>query len=231
MELIIALAASVLFASLFKVPIKKFPWAFYILAAIIAAVFASHILFEVAPMLSIMLYPYIQRCLIGFGLIAVVMFIGVFSEKSRIYIYFIPIRGELSIIGGILTLGHVLNYLNAYLKQMLSGFVGMAPIMIISFMISFILILMLIALTITSFTTIKKRMRTSSWRRLQLLAYPFFILIYFHLFFILAPANFSWGSKASISIGLYTVIIVSYIVLRIRRALVDRKRSELLSSK
>lgn len=226
MELVIALFISIAFAAVLKVPIKKYPWIFYILTVFIVVVFSSQILFSVAPVLARILYPYLQRCLIAFGLLTLVMFIGVLPEGSAVRRYFVPIRGELSIIASILTLPHILNYLNSYLTQFISGFTGMTSLTILSFLISFVLVVILVPLCITSFNAVRRRIAPHTWKRIQKLAYPFYFLILLHILFLLAPAEASFSSKAFVSVLLYSVIVGVYVLLRARKAYADQKRSK-----
>lgn len=223
MELLIALAISVLFAVLFRKQIKRYPVAFYIIAIAIDVLFLSKVLFGVSREFAVVVYPYLTRCLIGFAFFAVVMFIGVFSKGSKARHALMPIRGELSIIAAILTIGHVVNYLNSYLAQMLSGFVGMSEAMIISFVVSSLLIILLAALTVTSFNAVKTRMSKKSWKNLQKTAYVFFGLTYLHLLLVLAPTISSSGQRALFSICIYTLLMLVYVVLRVRKYVHDKK--------
>lgn len=215
MELIISLLISVAFAVAFRTPLKKFPWAFYLISVLICAVFCSQIMFELTPALAITLYPYMQRGLIGFGLIVVVMFIGVFPAGSAPRKYLMPIRGELSIVACILIIGHVVNYFVSYFGRFLEGFAGLQMNEVASFIVSFILVLLLALLTVTSFNFVRKSMKSSTWKKVQLWAYPFFALTYLHIILILVTPNFAVGSKAFLSVVVYTVIMVAYVVLRL----------------
>ena len=215
MELVIALIISVVFSAALKTPLKKCPWIFYLIAAVICAIFCSQIMFEKTPDLAITLYPYMQRGLIGFGLITVVMFIGVFPTNSPVRRYLMPIRGELSIVACILTCGHVVNYFVSYFGRFIEGFASLQLNEVASFVVSFILVILLAVLTVTSFNFVRKRMKSATWKKVQLLAYPFFILTYLHIAFILITPNFSLDSKAFISVAIYTAIMVAYVVLRL----------------
>lgn len=215
MELIISLIISVAFAVAFKAPLKKAPWVFYLIAVAICAVFCSQIMFKYTPDLAITLYPYMQRGLIGFGLIVVVMFIGVFPTGSAPRKYLMPIRGELSIVACILIIGHVVNYFVSYFGRFLEGFAGLQMNEIASFVVSFILVLLLAVLTVTSFNFVRKSMKSSTWKKIQIWAYPFFALTYLHIILILVTPNFSVDSKAFLAVVVYTVIMVAYVVLRV----------------
>jgi DMSO/TMAO reductase YedYZ heme-binding membrane subunit len=82
---------------------------------------------------------------------------------------------------------------------------------------------MLIPLTVTSFDSIKKRMNATTWKALQRWSYAFFILSYVHaICFLLVPAMSVADTAMLLNISLYSVIIVSYCIMRIRRAILDK---------
>lgn len=214
MEVLIALALSVLFAFALRKQIKRYAVSFYIVAIAMDVLFLSQVLFGVSREVAVAVYPYLTRCLLGFALFAVVMFIGALPEGSRAQRALMPIRGELSIIAAILTIGHVANYLGAYLANILSGFVGMSAGMIASFVVSSLLIVLLAALTVTSFNAVKMRMDADAWKRLQKTAYAFFALTYVHLMLVLLPTVSSSGQRATFSIVVYSLVMAAYAALR-----------------
>ena len=224
MEPLIALAASVLFALACRNTIKARPIVFYAAAAIVATLFASHAFGSFAPMLDRALQPYVQRCLLAFGMFAVVMFIGVLPDDSKPRRYLTPIRGELSIIAAILACGHVVGYGASYLRYVPGNLGGMPATMIASFAVSAMLVVLLAPLTLTSFKSLRKRVDAQRWKRVQMLAYPFFFLIYLHLLLILAPSASGAGQKAFGSIVVYTGIIGCYAILRAAKAISSQRR-------
>ncbi|MEG2948877.1 MAG: hypothetical protein RR822_05845 [Raoultibacter sp.] len=223
MELLIALALSVLFALVLRRSIKQYAIAYYIVAVAVDVLFLSRVLFDVSRDFAVITSPYIMRCLIGFGLFSVVMFIGVFPEKSKVRRMLMPIRGELSIIAAILVIGHVVNYLESYFGQILAGFVGMSLGMVLSFIVSSLLIVLLVILTVTSFSRVRKSMDPAVWKFVQKSAYVFFGLTYLHLVLVLLPTVSSTAQKAALSIAIYSAIMILYVVLRAHKAWIDRK--------
>lgn len=224
MELLIALAASAAFALAFRNPLKAHPAAFYAAAVLVSAAFASHLVLAAAPVAGRALFPYVQRCLFAFGLLTVVMFVGVLPEGSKLRRHLAPVRGELSIVASILVAGHVANYALSYLAQLAGGLSGMPATMLASFATSAVLTALLALLAVTSLNAVRTRMDAVSWKRVQLLAYPFYLLIYVHLALILAPSASSPEQKAFFSIVVYTVIFASYAVARLVRAATAKRR-------
>ncbi len=127
MELLIALVASVAFALTMRDPLKAHPAVFYVAAVLVSAAFASHAALEIAPVFGRALFPYVQRCLFAFGLLSVVMFVGVLPEGSRLRRYLNPVRGKLSVVASILVAGHVANYAQSYLRRWPAGFQACPP--------------------------------------------------------------------------------------------------------
>lgn len=223
MELIIALVASILPAYLLRKPLKHYATVFYIAAAAVDVLMVSQALFGVSREFASMAFPYFARCLVGFALLSLVMYIGVLPENSKPRRALMPVRGELSVVAAILVTGHVVNYLSVYLTQILSGFAGMPVGMIGSFIVSSLLIVLLIVLTSTSLNTVKARMRSETWKATQRWAYVFYGLTYLHLLLVLAPTISQAGQRSALSIAIYTAIVLAYLILRVAKHLDSRK--------
>lgn len=229
MEVLIALAVSVGLTFLLRRCIKRYAVAFYIIAIAVDVLFLSKLLFGVSRDLAVIIYPYMTRCLVGFALFSLVMYVGVLPKSSKVRHMLMPIRGELSVIAAILTIGHVINYLGIYLNQMLSGFVGMSMGMIASFFLSSLLIVLLAILTVTSFNIIKTLMRPNIWKNLQRTAYAFYGLTYLHLVLVLAPSISSTGQRAAFSIAIYSAVVGVYFILRLIAHLRSTKQPAAMS--
>lgn len=114
---------------------------------------------------------------VPFGIFLVVMYSGVL-EKGLLRKRLFMVRKELAIIASILVLPHGLGYLEYYLED-IGIFNGD-----VSFYIGIISILVMIPLTITSFGYIRKKFTYKSWKKVHLLAYPFYLLVGLHLILI-----------------------------------------------
>ena len=90
-------------------------------------------------------------------------------------------------------------------------------------MLALVLFALLLVLGVTSFNAVKRRMRADTWKRVQLLAYPFFGLVYVHLLLMLLPSALQGGAAAQASVAAYTAVFGTYAVLRVTRALLDRR--------
>lgn len=224
MNLIIALVAAVGFAVLLRGPIKKFPVAFYVLAIVVDAVFLAQAISSFSAVAGRALFPFMQQGLFAFGLLSVVMFIGVLPESSKAKRYLRPVRGELSIIASILIIGHVINYFQPIFMRALSG-AGVKTSVLAGVVLSVVLVVLLAILMVTSFRHVRNAMDATVWKRVQLLAYPFYVLVFCHITAMLMPAALNGAGRAVVVVALYAVLLVAYAGLRLWRASRERGQS------
>ena len=218
MTLILVLAGAVAFAFACKRPIKSRPLAFYALAATLDVLFVVGSFAGLPLMLYDALFLLLHKCTLATALFAVVMYIGVFARDSRVATYLRPIRAELSIMAWLLSLGHMAIYLSSYAANLSTGLPQTN--------VAVALFALLVVLGVTSFNVVKKRLKKETWKRVQLLAYPFWGLVYVHLLLMLVPSALRGGAPAQMAVAVYSVVFVGYAVLRIRRAAVDRRKEE-----
>jgi DMSO/TMAO reductase YedYZ heme-binding membrane subunit len=218
MNYLIVLACTVAGAFLIAKPLRKHPVVFYSIAVLLNALYVAYMYTSFAwpGVLRSFLIITMQRCTLALALLMVVMFIGVFQKESKISLLLRPARAEFSIMACILALGHMVVYLMAYVPR----FANLSTLnanFLVFFATAVILLILLLLLGVSSFRVIRLRMNTTSWRRLQKWAYPFFGLIYLHLISILLPPALANGEAARISVAVYTVLFILYAALRIRR--------------
>lgn len=215
--LLVCVLLAVAFAFGCKVPLKKAPWVFYLLAVAldVLVIFAAQIDTPQWMYRSIILAN--GRCLFAFGLFTVVMFIGVLKDGSKAKRWLTPVRAELSIVASILAVGHMVRYINVYSLRVITSPSSMANGMLISFVVAVLIAIMLVLLAVTSFKFIKRRMSAGAWKNIQRLAYPFFVLIYAHILLIMLRPAMAGAANARLSLVLYGIIVVAYVVLRVLR--------------
>ena len=92
---------------------------------------------------------------------------------------------------------------------------------LIASIITIFLLLMLIPLFVTSFKTVRRKMKAKSWKNLQKMAYPFFIGIYIHVM-VLYSSN--WKENM-VGVVIYTLIYLAYIILRLRKRNIKMQKS------
>ncbi|MEG0375222.1 MAG: hypothetical protein RR547_01600 [Raoultibacter sp.] len=107
MDFVLTLTATAFAVVLLAGVIRKVPWLFYGLAAAATVVLGAGTcgLFDGGWLKPLILL--VKRCMAALSLFAVVMFVGVPCEDSKLGMRLRPVRSELLIIAVILCLGHV----------------------------------------------------------------------------------------------------------------------------
>lgn len=222
MTFAIVLACTVAACFALRNPLKACPTAFYALAIAVDVAFVAGTFWGLPRDVWSVLFVLIQKCLLPLALFVVVMYIGALPRDSRPCRWLKAVRAELSIVAWILSLGHMAVYGATYLPRLLTGG-RMDANVVASFAVAVVLLALLLVLGVTSFNAVKKRMRTETWKRVQKLAYPFFLLVYAHLLLMLAPSALHGGIAATTSVAVYSVVFAAYVVLRLVRAVKDRR--------
>ncbi|MBC2887939.1 hypothetical protein [Gordonibacter massiliensis (ex Traore et al. 2017)] len=219
MEFLIVLAATILACFALRNPVKRWPVLFYVLAVALVMLFICGAYVPLPRPLWSLLLVLVQKCMLSLALFVVVMYLGVFARESKVGTWLRPIRAELSIVAWILSLGHMTMYLVSYAPRLLAGRID--GNVLAALVLALVLFALLLVLGVTSFNVVKKRMKTGTWKRVQLLAYPFFGLVYVHLLLMLLPSALRGGEAAQTSIVVYSVVFGAYAVLRVVRAVRD----------
>ena len=231
MSFALILLGTIVFTFLCKSAIKKYPWLFYLIAIILGLLFVWNNYLPFPKIIANLIFLLIQKCTLSLAFFVVVMYIGVFPEGSKVRTWLMPIRAELSIMACFLAFGHVVIYLTSYIPRVIGGSSLASSTILVSLFIAIVLLALLVLLGITSFNFVKKRLNIKTWKRIQLLAYPFFILIYIHLLLLLLPAALRGGTTAIISVLVYSITFMGYMVARLARAALDRKAAKGLEPK
>lgn len=161
-----------------------------------------------------------QRGVISTAIFIIVMYLGVVTKPTKLSKRFYRIRGEMSIIACLMAFTHNILYGVVYFVKIFKRPENMLIQVRLAAIISIILIILMIPLFITSFMTVRKKMNPKSWKNLQRLAYPFYGLIYVHVLLLFSLDV----EKNKVSIITYTLIYVSYGVLRLRKYVLSRMR-------
>lgn len=222
MDFILVLVVTTALVWVLRKPIKKAPLLFYALTILFNIAYIATLYVTLPELAREAIFLLMQKCTLALALFTVVMYIGVFGKDSKVSHELRPIRSELSIMACLLAIGHMVVYLTAFLPRIMAG-VGMAGNFMLFFATAVALLILLIVLGVTSFQFVKRHMSAHAWIKLQKWAYVFFGLIYVHLVSILLPSALNGGTTALVSIGVYTVLFGAYAVLRVYRAMADKK--------
>lgn len=200
--ILVSIALALLFAVSCHGAIRKRPGAFYALAILLVVG-------------EVLYYSLFTRGTLPTALFMVVMYVGALDHRRPLVRKLLAIRGPLSIMACILTLGHNLMYGIRHFVMLFVAPETMRPTTLVAAILSLLMIVLMIPLMVTSFSRVRSRMSAASWKRLQRLAYLFFGLIYAHVMVLFVPQF----SHKYLDIILYTAIFGGYLVLRVSKAL------------
>ncbi|MDO5718093.1 MAG: ferric reductase-like transmembrane domain-containing protein [Tissierellia bacterium] len=156
-----------------------------------------------------------------------VMYCPVLPSKWKVTKLSRKNRTELSIIASILTLVHNLFYgfidHHLFIEVFSNPFVYGKRYFVFT-LSSAMAIILLIPLFITSFRTVRKKINPRSWKKIQKLAYPFWILIHLHVLLIyidvfLNPSEFHgiFLVNAILNMIVYPLSLIIWIYLKIKQ--------------
>lgn len=205
-----------------KPAIKRVPAAWYLLALVLVVIYFAGVQGVLPAWVKNVAFALMQKGTLAAALFAVVMFIGVLPRTGWLRLRLAPIRAELSIIACILICGHIAAYALSFAPRLLSGKVAGLPI-VVGLTAAFVLVVLGLVLGITSIKRVHSRMDGRTWTRVQRFAYAFYALMYVHVLAMLLPSALAGGAAALQSVIAYTVVFALYAVLRIWRAVADKR--------
>ncbi len=231
MNISISLLLTTLFAFYFQKNIKKRATYYYIFASIIACLtiyLAWTNSFKLMPSFLRTIISFFSKASISGALFIIIMYIGILPRKSVFYKRLMPIRAELSIIASIITLGHNLAYGKHYFIALLSN-KKMPSNLYYASIVSLIMIAIMLPLFITSFKSIRKKMKAKIWKRLQRTAYVFYFLLWLHIILIYTPSAHKGNFDALFRLSFYHIIYSIYIFAKLNK-LIKTKNNTLLAA-
>lgn len=227
MKLLIALVIALVVIVFAQNSIRKHPVYWYCLAFLISI--SSLILPETAPeWLRDILTDYISRGTLATALFILVMYARILPAQSRISHTLMNLRAPLAIMAAIIILSHNITYFVQYHENARLGNFVMSHPEIIAAGCTVVMVLLLIPLTITSFPFVRKKMKGTTWKKLQRFSYLFYALIYIHVA-CLFGLQISRGNRRYLGeLTIYTSIFGFYLVARV--ALYLKKYKEMAPS-
>lgn len=204
--------------------LKKRPWAFYLVAlALVIAHMAYRFTGTYIKGMQVLVDP-MQKGLLAYVFLTIVMFCGAFDEGSAIRRRLQPIRAELSILSFILMLSHVAVFLPPYLPRFASILSSHTAVGI-SLLIATILTIIYALLSLMSLHVIRARMRYKPWKRVQRLAYLMVALLYAHILLTVGRSALTAHTAAPrVAFALYSLVTLVYVVARLAKLARDRSR-------
>ena len=217
MVFLIAILTAILFVLVFEKPLKKNPVPFYLIFAgsSLAVVIVDRLGISFEGFFGNYIYPLFSKASLGAGFFVLVMYAVTFKNGSRAIKLLMSLRGELSIIASILTLGHIVAYGITYLSKLITAPAKMQPVVLIATIFSVIMVLVLLPLFITSFKKIRRKMNPRNWKRLQRCAYGFYFLVYLHVVLFNITAALRGSERSIINVCVYSAVFLWYLICRI----------------
>ncbi|WP_195216305.1 ferric reductase-like transmembrane domain-containing protein [Anaerococcus vaginalis] len=225
MTLITGILFTIIFYSLTKDLIKKYPVIFYlgIYAWTGFVVYYYNMGFDrnFPTWFNEYFMKIFSRGIFATASFMIVMFLGTITKHNDFSKKLMAIRGEMSIMASLLVFSHNIIFGLRYFPILFTNPSAMPQRQLIASIITIFLLLMLIPLFVTSFKTIRRKMKAKSWKNLQKMAYPFFIGIYVHVM-VLYSSN--WKENM-VGVVIYTLIYLAYIILRLRKRNIKMQKS------
>jgi DMSO/TMAO reductase YedYZ heme-binding membrane subunit len=138
---------------------------------------------------------------VSLGFFLIVMFAGVLPKKSIFYKKILLVRGDLAILGFIFLLPHSIERLSLALSGYnTSGLIAM---------------IIMVPLTLSSFMTIRKKIRPDRWKKLHKFAYIAYFMIYLHLGFDISINSSNVYIVFSSYSILYHLLLLIYLVMKL----------------
>lgn len=200
------------------------PIVFYIAAVLISAAVSVFDFGTIPAFVNNYIIALFSRGALATGLWAVVMWTGVFANGSKPKKALMPIRGELSILAALLTLGHNIGFGRIYFVRMFIAPYSMSGQQLAAGIISIIMLCIMLPLTVISFPKIRKKMKPKLWKRIQRVAYAFYALIYVHVMILSLPSAVAGRSGYLLTVAAYSAVFIGYAAFRIRNAIVTKRK-------
>ena len=212
--------------------LRNHPLPFYAGAAVIsAAVFIlqlTRLSLQFPPFIYTYIWPLFFRGGIAGAFFVTVMWTGAVPVSSKRLKQNMPIRGELSILACILAIGHGAANALTYFRYLFTDPGRMSADSIAFSWCSIIMIIVMIPLFVTSFKSVRRRMKASKWKKLQRMAYVFYGLMFAHVSLLYIPFLLQGMKSYWLNYMIYCFVYVSYAVCRIFKAILKNVNVKML---
>lgn len=226
MVLIIGLVLAIVFSLTCDKFIKKHANILYIVCAVISVAVALIDTRSLSAFVNTYIIGLFSRGAFATSLWIIVMWTGALKNGSKLIKKLMSIRGELSIMAGILTLSHNISFGKTYFVRLFTSASSMSVTHIVAAIMSIVMLFIMIPLTIMSFPKIRKKMNGKLWKKIQRTAYAFYALIYLHIVTLYLPLAQRGNISYWVGVLIYSIIFISYAVCRIRKWYIMRKKPE-----
>lgn len=228
MIFLIALVLTGIFIFVCAKTLKQHPVPFYAGAVLIALTVigctAGNVIFP--EWFRLWVWPLVSRGALATALFAAVMYAGVLPNGSKGIKILMPIRGELSILASILTLGHNGAYGRTYFRMLFTNPDRLPANQRAAAVCSLVMLVIMIPLFVTSFKCIRRKMKPARWKKLQRFAYGFYALLYVHILLLTWPQALAGESGYVLNFLIYSIVFVGYGICRVLKAVSVKKKTQ-----
>ncbi|MBR2790149.1 MAG: hypothetical protein IKD70_05975, partial [Eggerthellaceae bacterium] len=144
--------------------IKRVPAVWYLLSLGLSALYLYCWFTGKLVALPHVLAAGMRSCLPGTAFMVIVMYVGALPDSLWIKRRLQPIRAELSIMGAFLCLGHIVAFGSSYISWVWGW---IPPKVAVPLGMALLLVVLLVLLTATSFSALKRWMGGKRWKRVQ----------------------------------------------------------------
>ncbi len=230
MNFLISIIAAIVLVAFGRDFIKKHANFCYILTTILSILLVigsyTGVIWTLPAWFTTMILPILIKSTFSTAIFVIVMYAGAFKKGSKLIKFLMPIRAELSIIAGILTLAHNISFGKNHFVNLFTAPETMSTNMKAAAGVSIILIGIMVPLLITSFPMVRKSMKPKAWKSLQRTAYLFYGLIYVHVMLIMVPVALLGNTTYIINVLVYNVVFITYAVMRISKYLTKKSAAK-----
>ena len=157
----------------------------------------------------------IGRGTLATALFLLVMYARIFPAKGRLFRTFMSLRAPLAIMASFMILLHNGTYFIHYYTNITKRNVSMTPLEILAACCTALMLVLLVPLTLTSFSIVRKKMKGKTWKNIQRLSYLFYGLIYLHVACLFSEQIRKGKQSYQLELAIYTAIFGIYLVCRI----------------
>ncbi|MDR3278078.1 MAG: ferric reductase-like transmembrane domain-containing protein [Oscillospiraceae bacterium] len=166
-----------------------------------------------------------DRGALSAALFTAVMVLGALPNGSALLRKYMPIRAELSILASILIFGHNIAQGRTYFRFLVTNPGRLSVTQLTATIFTVVMLAMLLPLFVTSFPAVRRKFKGKTWKKLQRMAYPFYMMIYGHVLLLNIPLVISTGKVTYvINLIVYSAVFLGYAAARVRKA-VKRKNA------
>ena len=167
-------------------------------------------------------WPIFARGGLAGALFVIVMWTGAFPNGSAPIKKLMPIRGQLSILASILTLGHNAAYGKVYFVRLFTAPASLPATQLTAAVCSVLMLIIMLPLFVTSFQSVRKKMNPKRWKRLQRWAYVFYGLLCCHILLLTVPSALKGNRAYQLTVFIYGAVFLSYLFCRVSKVLVKK---------